>query len=399
MRCLQTISAFLGFFVLSGTLPAQSDGIFADFQTSMGNFTARLDYQNSPKTVANFVGLATGERSYVSAKSGAVVTGKPFYNGLIFHRVISNFVIQGGCPLGNGTGGPGYQIRDEVANGLSHNAPYILSMANSGPNTGGSQFFITVSAPTHLDGKHSIFGNVVSGTSVVDAIKGVPVVSDKPVTDVVIQSVTIRRVGTAAQAFDIGAQGLPICSSSAGKLTVNPGNSVFWTPNPGQPVGSIVAWFHSSDMSSWQKADSVFVEPWQSHTPFRIDDGSAAKAFYHVPLAYYPDAASSRMNSRSLVVNLAPGEVLFFNFDATGQAGTGSYSTPSGAVNFSFTLFEEDTLPLRQIWVFNTSQFGYLRVDAYLDVAIPTQFSGRETLYQWNGFWNNLGVGTFTLTR
>jgi len=402
MRALRIFATIFGLLALPRAVFAQTDGIFADFQTSLGNFTARLDYENSPQTVANFIGLATGARTHISAKTGAVVSGKPYYNGLIFHRVISNFMIQGGCPLGNGTGGPGYAIRDEVANGLSHNAPYILSMANAGPNTGGSQFFITVSAPLHLDGKHSIFGNVISGTSVVDAIKLVPTnpANDKPTTDVVIQSVSIRRVGAAAQAFDVNTKGLPNCRWYDGTLSVTPGVSVTWTPSSGNPTGSVLTWFRSSDLLNWTKQGTDYVEPWENHLPLNLGNASAGMAFYQFPLVHYPDAASSKMNNRSLMVTRAPGETFSFNFDGTGQAGSGQYVWPTGSAGFTFVLFSQDQSPLRQLWIMNTSNYGGLRVDANLDVATPAQFSGRETLYQWNGVsWNNLGDGTFTLTR
>lgn len=402
MPSFRIFAVLLGIFSLLRPTFAQGDGIYADFKTSAGDFTARLDYVKSPQTVANFIGLATGARPYIDAKSGAIVAGKPYYNGLTFHRVISDFMIQGGCPLGNGTGGPGFAIRDEVANGLSHNSSYLLSMANAGRNTGGSQFFITVSAPTHFDGKHSIFGHVITGTSVVDAIKNVPTnpANDKPLTDVVIQSVGIRRVGTAAQNFNINAWGLPVCRWYQGGLDVNPGVAVTWTPASSNPKGSEVFWFRSTDLVHWTKHSAGYVEPWESHQIINLGHTSAEKAFYQFPLVEYPNPATSVMNNRLLVLTLSPGALLSFQFNGTGQAGTGTYTTPSSTVPFTFTLFEQDVAPLRQEIIMNTTAFGGLAVEASLDVATPSQFSGRETLYQWNGVsWVNLGDGTFTLTR
>ncbi|MBK07590.1 MAG: peptidyl-prolyl cis-trans isomerase [Deltaproteobacteria bacterium] len=144
--------------------------IYADFQTSMGNFTIQLFDQRAPKTVANFVGLATGTKQWRHPQTGEVKNDTPYYNGLTFHRIIKGFMIQGGCPLGRGTGGPGYKFEDEFHPELKHTGPGILSMANSGPNTNGGQFFITHAATPWLDGKHSVFGQVSSGMEVVNAI-------------------------------------------------------------------------------------------------------------------------------------------------------------------------------------------------------------------------------------
>ncbi|MGH9201588.1 MAG: peptidylprolyl isomerase [Vicinamibacterales bacterium] len=156
---------------------------FAVFDTSEGTFKVKLFADKAPKTVDNFVSLADGSK-----------TGKPFYNGLVFHRVIPDFMIQGGCPEGTGRGGPGYRFADEFDATLRHSKPGLLSMANSGPNTNGSQFFITVAATTWLDNKHSIFGEVVEGYGIVERISKVAKGGqDRPKTDVVIRTVTIER--------------------------------------------------------------------------------------------------------------------------------------------------------------------------------------------------------------
>ncbi len=164
------------------------DGIYARFETDKGEITAQLDYTQVPMTVANFVALAEGNHPLVAAD----YKGKPFYDGLTFHRVESNFMIQGGDPLGNGTGDGGYKFMDEITN-LRHNSPGILSMANSGPGTNGTQFFITHVPTQWLDGKHTVFGHVVgNGMEVVNQIAA----NDK------IQSVKIIRIGAKAKAFD-----------------------------------------------------------------------------------------------------------------------------------------------------------------------------------------------------
>ena len=156
---------------------------FALFDTTEGKFKIKLFADKAPKTVENFVGLAEGAK-----------TGKRFYDGLVFHRVIPNFMIQGGCPQGTGTGGPGYKFADEFHPSLRHSKKGILSMANSGPNTNGSQFFITVAETAWLDNKHTVFGEVVEGYDVVEKISKVPKnAGDRPAKDVKINSVTIER--------------------------------------------------------------------------------------------------------------------------------------------------------------------------------------------------------------
>ena len=166
---------------------------FAKFSTSEGDFKAQLFDDKAPKTVANFVGLAEGTKEFTDPKSRAKVT-RPFYNGLIFHRVIDGFMIQGGCPLGTGTGGPGYQFADEFGPGLRHDREGLLSMANAGPNTNGSQFFITLAPTGWLDNKHAVFGEVIEGLDVVRRIgKTKTVASDRPAKDIVVNSVSIER--------------------------------------------------------------------------------------------------------------------------------------------------------------------------------------------------------------
>ncbi|MGA1868280.1 MAG: peptidylprolyl isomerase [bacterium] len=167
--------------------------LFAIIDTSLGVIKAELFEKEAPKTVANFVELATGQKPWKDQISGKIVTRR-FYDGLIFHRVIRNFMIQGGCPLGNGTGGPGYKFEDEFHPSLSHNKAGRLSMANSGPNTNGSQFFITTVPTLWLDNKHTIFGQVVEGMDVVRKISEVPTGrNDRPLEPVIINSIDIER--------------------------------------------------------------------------------------------------------------------------------------------------------------------------------------------------------------
>ncbi len=180
--------ALIGFSTFCFSQEKKNEGIFAEFNTTKGKIVTQLEYQKTPLTVANFITLAEGTNLQVTNS----LKGKPYYNGLKFHRVIADFMIQGGCPKGDGSGDPGYRFDDEFVPELKHSAKGILSMANAGPKTNGSQFFITHKATPHLDGRHTVFGHVTIGLDVVDKIA----------KDDVITSVKIIRVGKEAKKFD-----------------------------------------------------------------------------------------------------------------------------------------------------------------------------------------------------
>jgi peptidyl-prolyl cis-trans isomerase A (cyclophilin A) len=169
-------------------------GLYADIETNRGTILLKLSFEETPTTVANFVSLAEGTNNQVSE----TYSGKPYYDGLVFHRVIADFMIQGGDPLGTGSGGPGYSFEDEFSETLKHDGPGVLSMANSGPDTNGSQFFITHKETPWLDGKHSVFGRVVTGQEVVDSIQQ----NDTIVKVAIIRKGKEARKFKAAKIFD-----------------------------------------------------------------------------------------------------------------------------------------------------------------------------------------------------
>ncbi len=180
--------------------PDLEDGLYAEFVTNKGIMVAKLTHEKTPVTVANFVSLAEGNHPMIADS----LKGKKYYNGIIFHRVIDKFMIQGGDPTGTGSGSPGYKFEDEFHPDLMHDKPGLLSMANSGPATNGSQFFITEKPTPFLNNKHSIFGELVKGLEIQDTISNVKTSKpgDKPIEDVVIQELNIIRIGLSAKSFD-----------------------------------------------------------------------------------------------------------------------------------------------------------------------------------------------------
>lgn len=202
MNLIALLSAMFVFFSCNSQKKAYKDlgdGLFADIETTKGHIVVKLNYKEVPTTVANFVTLAEGKNNFVKVE----YKGKPFYNGTIFHRVIDGFMIQGGDPTGTGMGDPGYRFEDEFVPSLRHSKKGILSMANSGPNTNGSQFFITQVPTPHLDGRHTVFGETVKGEEVIDAIAKAPRNGqNRPNEDIKIKNITIVANGKDAEKFD-----------------------------------------------------------------------------------------------------------------------------------------------------------------------------------------------------
>jgi len=179
--------------------PDLEDGIYAEFETNRGTTLAKLNVDETPLTVANFVALAEGKHESVDS----TYTGKKYYDGLIFHRIIKDFMIQGGDPTGTGRGGPGYKFADEIVDSLQHSKKGILSMANSGPGTNGSQFFITLKETPWLNGRHTVFGEIVEGIEIIDSIGATETLpGDKPKDSIILNTVNIIRKGSEAKKFD-----------------------------------------------------------------------------------------------------------------------------------------------------------------------------------------------------
>lgn len=214
---LRAVLAAIVWAVTSGGPAAAADpvdevtapeGLYAVFETTLGTFVCRLEPAKAPVTVGNFVGLAEGTLEFHDPRTGALVH-RHFYDGLKFHRVLPGFVVQGGDPKGDGTGGPGYEFMDEIDPTLHFDAAGVLAMANAGPDKNGSQFFITLAPAPHLNGRHSIFGGVILGMDVLQSMAKQPRTGfdrSTPVTDIVMRKVRIVRSGAAATAFDAAAE-------------------------------------------------------------------------------------------------------------------------------------------------------------------------------------------------
>jgi cyclophilin family peptidyl-prolyl cis-trans isomerase len=282
-------------------LHAQAGGIFADFRTSMGSFTCRLDYAVAPKAVANFVGLATGQRAWLDLKTGLVRTN-PFYDGTTFHRVIKGFMNQGGSPNGQGTDGPGYAFTDEFSPAARHAAAGVLSMANSGADSNGAQFFVTAAATPWLNDVHTVFGQVVGGLDVVLAINGVATVSDQPRTNVVIQGIGIRQVGPAAQAFDIRVQGLPTMNNPAFSATVQ-GTNAHLLIGRGPRMDTKL--FSSTNLADWT-SQNLGISLEQPVVGGVTVTATNREEFYRVAQVHYaePTLAPPSITGRTVTLNL-----------------------------------------------------------------------------------------------
>jgi cyclophilin family peptidyl-prolyl cis-trans isomerase len=304
-------------------------GMYAVFTTSSGSFTAVLHHDKVPTTVANFAGLAEGSRTWIDGSG--LMRKRPYYDGTTFHRVINGFMIQGGSPNGTGTDGPGYGFADEFHPDLRHNAEGVLSMANSGANTNGSQFFITLAATSHLDNKHSVFGRIVEGMAVVRAIGATATdVNDKPLTPVVIQSVTIHRVGASAQTFDVQAQGLPVITNALPIFRRTEQGDFIELPT--RPPMSKYGFAASADLAAWTSIGSISETTSPGSDPISVGFFTADKprCFFHVARVAHPAQPLSLVGKRlSLVLSSDSNLPLVIDLTAAPRSSI-DYAAPIG---------------------------------------------------------------------
>lgn len=377
---------------------AGQDGIYADFVTSMGSFTCRLDYSIAPKAVANFIGLATGQRPWIDMTNGTVRT-TPFYDGTTFHRVIDKFMIQGGSRKGDGTDGPGYVFVDEFKDSAKFDKAYQLAMANSGPDSNGSQFFLTVATAQHLNNVHTIFGRVTSGTNVVMDISKVAVSTNgtsKPLTDVVIQSVTIRRVGSTAINFDINTKGLPVVTNAPLQLTAAETAVGLSFPNRQYAHNRL---FVSTNLNSWT-ADSLGVELTTTFTNrvFRTND--TGPHFYRFAQAVYAEStlAPKDLANRVLTLDTASqsGTVrVQITHDAQGKAVSYTRSDGKSGTN-SYSYYIQHPYKAQIGYVFSAEGVWPLEGRIQFDTATSGKLSAVE---YWLNMFEQPVYGTFTLSR
>lgn len=330
---------YVGLLMLSSALTVSAqytNGIYAEFNTSMGSFTCRLDHAMAPKAVANFIGLATGARAWLDVPTGQVRTD-PFYNGTTFHRVIAGFMNQGGSRNGQGTDGPGYQFLDEFNPNALHDGFGVLSMANSGPDSNGSQFFVTVSPQPHLNGVHTVFGRLHGGSNVVYAINNVATNgSAKPLVDVVLTNVLIRRVGPDAEAFNIHGCGLPSVTNLSLAITRS-GSSVSLTFSNKLNVENRI--YGSTNLQTWSGTSLRFETALPLVNSLLLSPVRPAE-FFKATQVQYQDSLFTPRNvfNRSMTLNFSSGLRTSIVFDGVGSGSYTNHDTGfSGGVFYSWT--------------------------------------------------------------
>ena len=361
------------------------DGLYAAFDTSMGGFTCRLDYAEAPMTCANFVGLAEGSKVWVST-NGAVKT-EPFYDGLIFHRVIDGFMIQGGCPLGTGTSGPGYAFPDEFSTNLTHHSAGILSMANSGPDSNGSQFFITLNATDWLDGVHSVFGEVVDGMEVVSDIGLVAVDGSIPLFDVVMNSVRILRVGEDAQSFDPLKQPLPEVTPLVLTLA---GDASVMTVNATSSNRCSCSLYNSFDLTTWGSYASTYWSLADGDWSVLASTNKLSEFFRGARVSYAQDVTLfENMVGREFVFTQGTSELYFY---LTGEGDSGDFMIAGSADSiFYWDDWTEGAYP--GVAVFGTENYSYLKFELRVNgTCAGYQWRQDEETLEW--YWLDIGEWT-----
>lgn len=373
--------------------------LIAHVDTTLGRITVVLQHEKAPLAVANFITLAKGTRPHVDPATGAI-SSKPYYVGESFFRVINleGFrIAQTGSGTGNNSGGPGYSFKDEFDASLRH-VPYVLSMANSGPNSNGSQiFFVGNSSPSHLNDVHTVFGLITDPASrlVIDAIIAA---GDNGSS---IQAVGFERTSPSALAFDELAQPLPEVSAIPGALNVTSGGPVNFTPVTAFSGGYKFSNYRSENLTSWTAptATTFFGFDNTPAASVRIDTATSPRAFYNFAAIRYPNSPSpALMNGRTLVLN-APGAggIITLAFDASGNGGTAHYSVNGSTGSIASVSHAPDGYGATLIVQSSTPQALLIKLAYDVDTTL---LSGRHTLNAWNGAqWLSYGSGTFTLTK
>jgi peptidyl-prolyl cis-trans isomerase A (cyclophilin A) len=381
------VVALVGGVMLVATEAQAQTGIFADFTTSMGSFTCRLDYAVAPKAVANFIGLASGQRAWLDLPSGRARTNA-FYDGLTFHRVISGFMIQGGSPNGAGTDGPGYSFVDEFSSTVRFDEFGVLAMANAGPDSNGSQFFITVSAQSGLNDVHTIFGHLAGGSNVVYAISKVATDSsnNKPLTNVVIQSIGIRRVGSSAQAFNIHNKDLPAVTNLSLAIAAA-GDSASLTFTNRQYADNQL--YRSTNIASWT-AQSLGIETFGSITNTVIDSADLPAEFFRLAQVQYVSTkpVPKSLYGRTFIEQFSDGTFITNIFD---NAGLGTYALGTNRGTITQYSYDQDPYRGRIRPIYYS---GLYPMVLHCNFATQTNGTFTGTMY---GLWNQTVSGKFWL--
>lgn len=399
------------FFVLGGASNAQ---IYADFTVShggapLGTFRVRLDYDKAPRTCANFIGLATGEKAWLDTTTGKVVMGKKYYDGLSFHRLIHNFMIQGGDPQGTGGGGPGYGFQDEFHADLRHSGRYMLSMANSGAHSNGSQFFITFGATSHLDDKHSVFGEVINdaahpnGQAIIDGFTNganFPTGSnDLPNSAIIIDSVVIS--GPSLAGFDIHnpTLALPVVSAVQPAIQYDLSLEQYTMTFDRQALAEYYL-TESKDLSTWASVKET-VNTVETFTPYlfssdQADDTSelfqgitGERYFTQMAEIKYSELLRAPANLFQVgsVFSLPMGEdeTVDITFDGAGGATWSHSGGTSGSVNPDYLYYDQ---PLHQ--ASGIERYTYSLAHWMPIARLAIVFDGPVGSEKWTtlDFWN-----------
>lgn len=369
---IMLLTVLLGGTRVAWAAPA-TDGLYVTLQTTMGDVCIELAYQDAPMTAAHFMGLIDGSRAWINPRNGRIQTNS-FYNGIIFHRVIDGFMIQGGSPQGTGTDGPGYVFPDEFHPALRHDKPGVVSMANSGPHSNGSQFFITVTNTPGLDDIHSVFGQVVEGMSNVFSIARVAVTNDRPLVDVVITNSYVTRNGVGANAFAYGHPALPLVRPL--EITLERAGTevqaVELMTNRQQAV-----LYYSTDLAAWTRFASPYHTGPSAIRRTTIPDG--ATSFVSGARIIHPGDTNAPASVAGTTLSISVGDFMFV-ITPTGSGTSGTFALNDNPEEI-LTEWQWHRPPLRGIFLALSGSNPPLRFDLFYDT--PT--SGRAKGFVWDG--------------